>query len=199
MMVLAQDWQDEESCRREVARAILAFPGKLLLSEGTFDCVLDDLSLGGARFSCNRKIDSGREVWLKFDRFEVFGTVTWVHGRQYGVEFEQRLAKSVIIEMRSYAADYEAYEKHQGTEEAKAYVIGEGRVVRSPLMRLLDVVGPINRKEFSACLQCARGESCSTHCGHKKFRRARIKQAVLYLALGAVIGAATGIGSVFFG
>ena len=199
MMVLAQDWQDEESCRRGVGRAILAFPGKLMLSEGKFDCVLEDLSLGGARISCDRKIDSGREIWLKFDRFEVFGTITWVHGRQYGVEFEERVPKSIIIEMQSYAADYEAYEKRQGTDEAKAYVIGEGRVVRSPLMRLLDVVGPISRKEFSDCPQCDRSDPCSTHCGHKKFKRARIKQAVFYLALSALIGALTGIGSLFFG
>ena len=170
-----------------------------MLSEGKFDCVLEDLSLGGARISCDRKIESGREAWLKFDRFKVFGTITWVHGRQYGIEFEERIPKSVIMEMQSFAADYEAYEKHQGTVEAKAYVIGEGRVVRSPLMRLLDVVGPISRQKFSDCPQCDRGEPCSAHCGHKKFKRAQIKQALIYLALGALIGAVTGIGSLLFG
>ena len=177
----------------------MAFPGKLVLSEGTFDCVLEDLSLGGAGVSCDREIESGRELWLKFDRFEVFGTITWAHGHQYGIEFEERIPKSVILEMQGYAVDLDDYEKQQGRVAAKAYVVGEGRVVRSPLMRLLDVVSPIDHKRFSNCPQCERGDPCSIHCGHKKFKRAKLIRVVFYLALAALFGAVTGVGSLFFG
>lgn len=199
MMALAEAWQDDESCRRVAGRALLAFPGKLALSEGNFKCVLEDLSLGGARISCDRKIESGREVWLNFDRLKAFGTITWSHGCKYGIEFEERIPKSIILEMQGYAVDLEAYDKHQGMVAAKAYVIGEGKVVRSPLMRLLDVVGPISREEFSDCTQCERGDVCSTHCGHKKFKRVQLIRVVFYLGLAAMTGAATGIGSLLFG
>lgn len=176
----------------------MAFPAKLALSEGNFDCVLEDLSLNGARISCNRSIESGREVWLNFDRFKVFGTITWSRGREYGIKFEERIPKSIILEMQGYAGDFEAYNENQGMVAAKSYVLGEGQVVRSPLMRLLDVVGPISREEFSDCPQCDRGDVCSTHCGHKKFKRAQLVRVVVYLGLAAVIGAAAGIGSFLF-
>ena len=199
MTALAESWQGDESCRRVAGRALLAFPGKLALSEGNFDCVVEDLSLGGARISCNRKMEPGREVWLKFDRFKVFGTLTWCHDGQYGIEFEERIPKSIVLEMQGYAANFEEYDRHQGTAAAKAYVVGEGQVVRSPLMRLLDVVGPISREKFSDCPQCERGDPCSTHCGQKRFKRAQAMRVVFYLASAALIGAMTGIGSLLFG
>lgn len=199
MMALAETWQGDESCRREAGRAILSFPGKLALSDGNFDCVLEDLSLGGACISCDREIEAGREVWLKFDRFKVFGTIAWCHDRQYGIEFEERIPKSIVLEMQGYAVNFDDYEKHQGMVAAKAHVIGEGQIVRSPLMRLLDVVGPINREKFSGCPQCERGDPCSTHCGQKRFKRAQFTRVAFYLTLAALIGAITGIGSLLLG
>jgi hypothetical protein len=192
--------QDDESCRRDAGRAQLHFPGKLALSDGNYDCVLEDLSLGGARISSDRTIEHGREVWLKFDRFEVFGTVTWARGGQYGIEFEERLPKSVILEMQGYAVDFDDYEAYQGKMAAKAHVYGDGQApLRSPLMRLLEVVGPIDRKEYAECVECESGISCAVHCGHKKYKRAQLLRVVFYLALAALIGAAIGIGSVLLG
>ncbi len=177
----------------------MSFPGKLALSDGNFDCVLEDLSLGGARVSSDRAIEQGREVWLKFDRFEVFGTITWANGGQYGIEFEERLPKSVILEMQGYAVDFDDYEEYHSKIAAKAHVIGDAPPLRSPLMRMLEVVGPIDRKNFEACLECESGIPCATHCGHKKYRRAQLTRVVFYLALAALIGAAIGIGSVLLG
>ena len=178
----------------------MSFPGKLALSDGDFDCVLEDLSLSGARVSCNRDIEPGRGVWLKFDRFKVFGTIARSRGGQYGIEFDERIPKSILLEMQGYAANFAEYDRHQCMAEARAYVVGEGHhVVRSPLMRLLDVVGPISREKFSECPQCERGDRCSTHCGQKRFERAQSAWVAFYLALAALIGAATGIFSLLFG
>lgn len=199
MVALAETRHDDGACRRAAGRAHLAFPGKLELSEGNFECVLEDLSLSGARISCDHKLKAGRPVWLSFDRSKVFGTITWSRGREHGIEFEERIPKSIILEMRGYASDIEAYDKHQGIVAAKTYVFGEGEVVRSPLMRLLEVVGPISRETYSACPECERGDACSTHCGHKKFRRAQFVRVVFYLCLAAISGAAIGVGSLYFG
>ena len=199
MMALAETRQEDGYCRRTAGRALLAFPCKLELPEGNFECVLEDLSLSGARISCDYKLESGRQVWLNFDRSKVFGTITWSHGWEYGIEFEERIPKCIILEMQDYAVDLEAYDKDQGMVAAKAYVIGEGRVVRSPLMRLLEIVGPISREKFSDCSECERGDVCSTHCGHKKFKRVQLIRVVFYLGLSAMAGAAIGVGSLLFG
>jgi hypothetical protein len=199
MMALAEPLQGDESCRRGAGRAPLAFPAKLALSDGNFNCVLEDLSLGGARISCDRSIEPGREIWLKFDRYNVFGTSAWFHDGECGIEFEERIPKRIVLEMQEYAANPEEYEKHQSIIEAEAHVLGAGPDMRSPLMRLLDVVGPISREKFSECPQCERGDPCSTHCGQKRFKRAQFVRAAFYLALAALIGAASGIVSVLFG
>lgn len=198
MSALAKSRQADDSNRRNAGRALLAFPSKLALSEGNFNCVLEDISLGGARISCDRNIEFGRELWLKFDRFKVFGIIAWSYGREYGIEFEERIPKAIILEMQGYAVDLEAYEKDQGMVAAKAYVLGEGRVVRSPLMRLLDVVGPISREKFSECPQCDQGDVCSTHCGQKKFKRSQLLRVLFYLGLAVLAGAVIGIGSLMF-
>lgn len=195
MGAFAKVRQEGDSNRRNVGRAVLSFPSKLALSEGNFSCVLEDISLGGARISCDRKIESGRELWLKFDRFNIFGTISWSHGREYGIEFEERIPKAIILEIQGCASDLETYEEHQGMVAAKAYVLGEGRVLRSPLMRLLDVVSPITREEFSECPQCDRGDVCSTHCGQKRFKRSQLLRVLFYLGLAVLTGTVIGIGS----
>jgi hypothetical protein len=198
-MALTEPRQEDGLCRRTVGRALLSFPCKLELSEGKFKCVLEDLSLSGARVNCSQKIDPGRQAWLIFDRFKVFGTITRCHGLEYGIEFEEHIPKSIILEMQEHAVDLEAYDRQHGMVAAKDYVIGETRIVRSPLMRLLDIVGPISREKFSDCLECERGVVCLTHCGHKKFKRVQLIRVVFYLALAAMTGAAIGVGSLLFG
>ncbi len=172
---------------------MLAFPGKLALSDGNFDCIVEDLSLGGARITCFRAITPDREAWLKFDRFTVFGTISWRDGNDYGVAFEEPLPKRVILEMRENAADISGYEKRQATLAAKGHVIGDGEVGRSRFMRMLDVIGPIDRTAYSACPQCEEGIPCVRHCGHKQQRRAKRLRIAALLVLAAAIGAATGI------
>ena len=199
MMALGEPRQDDGYCRRTVGRALLSFPCKLELSEGNFKCVLEDLSLSGARINCSRKIEPGRQAWLIFDRFKVFGTITRCDGLEYGMEFEEHIPKGILLEMRKHAVDLEAYGRQHGMVAAKNYVIGETRIVRSPLMRLLDIVGPISREQFSDCPDCQSGVVCSVHCGHKKFRRVQLIRAAFYLGLAAMTGAAVGAGSLLFG
>jgi len=177
----------------------LAFPCKLELPEGRFKCVLEDLSLSGARINCDHKIEPKRQAWLIFDRYKVFGTITWCHGHEYGIEFEAHIPKYIILEMQEYALDLEAYDRQHGMVAAKDYVVGETRIVRSRLMRLLDVVGPISREKFSDCPECDSGVVCTAHCGHKKFKRVQLIRVLFYLGLAAITGAAIGAGSLVFG
>jgi len=193
---------EDLACRRGNGRASLSFPTAIMLSNGQFPCTLEDISLGGARISTNHKLEPGRSMWLKLDEYEAFGTVAWASDGEYGIEFEDRLPKVVVMQMQGFSVNLDEYEAAQCRGAAKDWVVGEGRVTKSPLMRLLDVVSPKSREEFSSCAQCDSGFPCATHCGHKRFRsykRAHRMRITLYLGLAAIIGALLGIGSELIG
>ena len=180
----------------------MSFPSSILLSEGKYPCKLEDLSLGGARVSTDYKLERGRSLWLKLDKLEVFGTVTWAKDGEYGIEFEERLPKVVVMQMQGFSVDMEEYEAAQGRLAARDWVVGSSTPTKSRLMRLLDVVSPKSRDAFASCAQCDRGEPCSAHCGHKQYREYRRIQGfrtAFYLGLAAVAGAIIGIGSELLG
>ncbi|MGD9811184.1 MAG: PilZ domain-containing protein [Sphingobium sp.] len=191
------------SCPRRDGRASLSFPCRIMLSDGNFSCELKDLSLGGARIATSRRLQPGRSLWLKLDDYEAFATVMWVGEGECGIEFEDRLPKVVVMRVQGYSVDLDEYEAAQSQRAARNWVVGEeGRPPKSPLIRLLDVLGPKRRDAFAFCADCDSGEPCQTHCGHKQFRRYRASyrvRAILYLALAAVAGVLIGIGSELIG
>lgn len=201
---IAETPQDDADAanRRGNGRAPMSFPTAILLSEGKFPCKLEDLSLGGARISTARKLERGRTLWLKLDKLEVFGVVSWAGEGQYGIEFEERLPKVVVMQMQGFSVDLDEYEAAQGRLAARDWVVGEARPTKSRLMRLLDVVSPKGRDSFAYCARCDLGEPCEAHCGHKQYReyrRAQGLKTILFLGLAAVLGAIVGIGSELIG
>lgn len=169
-----------------------------MLPDGNFPCELEDLSLGGACIRTGHRLERGRTVWIKLDNYEAFGTVIWAKDGRYGIEFEDRLPKVVVMQMQGHAVDPEEYEAAQSRRAARSWVVGEARAPKSRLIRLLDVLGPVSRDNFASCVQCDNGEPCLTHCGHKQYRQHRNGQrwrAGLFLGFAAAIGALIGIGS----
>lgn len=202
MDVSAEILSEDASCRRGNGRAPVSFPTAIMLSDGQFPCTLEDISLGGARIRIDRRLEPGRSLWLKLDEHEAFGTVAWASDGEVGIEFEDRLPKAIVLQMQGYSVDLEEYEAAQCRRAAKDWAVGEGRVTKSPLMRLLEVVSPKSRDDFSACAKCDNGDPCLVHCGHKRYRQYRNAhrvRVVLYLALAAIVGALVGIGSVLIG
>lgn len=180
----------------------MSFPTAIVLSEGKFPCKLEDLSLGGARITTDRKLEAGRTLWLKLDKLEVFGVVSWAKDGECGIEFEQRLPKVVVMQMQGYSVDLDEYEAAQGRLAARDWVVGDPRPTKSRLMRLLDVVSPKGRDSFAYCARCDMGEPCEVHCGHKQFRayrRAQGMKTIYFFAAAAVAGAIVGIASELIG
>jgi hypothetical protein len=199
---VAETPQDDAANRRGNGRAPMSFPSAILLSEGKFPCKLEDLSLGGARITTDRKLEQGRTLWLKLDKLEVFGVVSWARNGEYGIEFEERLPKVVVMQMQGYSVDLDEYEAAQGRLAAKDWVVGDPQPTKTRLMRLLDVVSPKSREAFATCIQCDLGEPCAAHCGHKQYREYRRTQGLktaFFLGLAAVLGAIIGIGSELIG
>lgn len=186
---------------RRDGRASLSFPCTIILPDGKFPCELKDVSLGGARISTDARLEPGRTLWLKFDEYEAFATVMWARGGECGVKFEERLPKVIVMKVQGYSVDMDEYQAAQGRRAAKSWAIGEEvGPPKSPLMRLLDVVGPKGRDKFASCAKCDKGEPCASHCGYKQYRRYQGEyrvRAVVYMGLAAILGALIGIGSVW--
>lgn len=150
----------------------------------------------------DRKLERGRTLWLKLDKLEVFGVVSWARGGEYGIEFEERLPKVVVMQMQGFSVDLDEYEAAQGRLAARDWVVGDARPTKTRLMRLLDVVSPKSRDAFASCARCDAGEPCAAHCGHKQYRQYRRAQGVktaYYFGLAALFGAIVGIGSELIG
>ena len=188
---------------RRDGRAPLSFPCTIVLPDGKFPCELKDISLGGARIRADCKLEQGRTLWLTFDEYEAFATVMWARGGEYGVKFEDRLPKVIVMKVQGYSVDMDEYQAAQGRRAAKSWVNGEeSSPPKSPLIRLLEVVGPRSRDKFASCAKCDNGEPCAAHCGYKQYRKQKGEyrvRAIAYLGLAAILGALLGIGSVWIG
>lgn len=190
-------------CDRRDGRAPLSFPCSVMLSDGKFPCELLNLSLGGARIRTDRTLETGRTLWISLDEYQAFATVTWGKDGEYGLAFEDRLPKVIVMQMQGFSVNREEYEAAQSERAARNWALGdENRAPKSRLIRLLDVLGPKPRDTFASCAQCDSGKPCPTHCGHKQYRKhknAYRSRVILYLGGAAIIGALLGIGSELIG
>lgn len=124
MGALASSNKGPTSCRRWNGRAALAIPAKLSLPDGDVRCVLDDLSLGGARLTVEQVPKCGSLAFLKFEDYMIFASVLWVQGKQCGLLFEERLAKSDLLHMLADARRVAEYEDSRTRDQAQAWVTG---------------------------------------------------------------------------
>ncbi|GEM_PF-2846144 len=202
---------EDDACRRDYRRALLSLPSAIMLPNGEFPCSLEDLSLGGARIRAEREMISGDALWLKLDKLRVFGIVRWVKEDEYGVEFEEKLPKTLVMQMQGHAVDPEEYEAVQAMLMARNWVIGDGPAARTRSMRLRDVIGPQKQFSIPEPEPAAVEDGDATGDGDEAvlirgLRRqsheeegGRRWRSILLLALAAIVGATIGIGSLFFG
>lgn len=193
---------DATSCRRRVGRAAISLPCAAILVDGKVPCMIEEISLDGARIRISHPLDPGRTLWLKLDAYEVFATTIWGKKHSYGIEFDDPLPKVVLLQIQGHAVNLKHYEMALSERAAKNWVMGgAARPSRSPLIRMLDVLGPKTRHDFAPCIPCETGEPCPVHCGHKQFRRYRKAyrtRAARYFTLAAIVGIIVGVASSYF-
>lgn len=110
--------------RRSFARVPLSLPASLTLITGTEQCVLEDLSLGGASVSLCSCPKVGESGMLTCRELDAFFTVKWVRGNRCGLRFEQRLPKPVVLNLRQLAQDYAAASDRELREFGREWAQG---------------------------------------------------------------------------
>jgi PilZ domain len=116
---------EDTACHRWDGRAPMDVPARLMLTSGIHACLLEDISLGGARISLDYSPVKGAEAFLQFGSYEVFCTITWSRRGQCGIKFDQRLPKPVLLRMREYADNREVIETAQSRSAAKGWSTGQ--------------------------------------------------------------------------
>jgi len=116
--------KDNLTCRRWDGRAPMDIPARLMLSGSNEACLLEDLSMGGARIAMPGPPRCGAEAFLEFGTYQVYCSVVWVRGEECGIKFDQRLPKQVIIQMREFARNVDLIEAKELRSAAQGWSTG---------------------------------------------------------------------------
>jgi hypothetical protein len=127
-------------CKRSLGRAVLGIRSSLATTADILDVEIADLSLSGAGVLAPRPLETGQSVWLDLGRIKVFGEVRWCRGMNAGIEFEDRLPKAVVLNLRGDVVDAQELAKAEARMAARNWVVGMG-ADRSRADRLAEVLG----------------------------------------------------------
>jgi hypothetical protein len=180
---------------RTYGRADVALRGHLQSPLGRTPCWVRDLSLGGARVETEQEAAPDQAIWLYLGKLKIFGTVKWVRGHLAGIQFEDKLPKSIVLSLRGEAVDPEALVEMEAMLAAQNWVIGTP-MDRPKSLHLADVLGAHGKRS-------GKPSTGASHAleGHRLGRspidrRSKTRAAGL-IALSAAIGLLLGLGSIF--
>ena len=183
-----------EACHRTYGRADVTLRGYLDSPLGRTPCSIRDLSLGGARVETDQKLAPDQSIWLSLGKLRIFGTVKWVRGNLVGIQFEEKLPKSIVLNLRGEAVDSETLAEMEAMLAAQSWVIG-APVDRPRSLRLVDVLGARGKQPDKPVTSGAQA------AGDFLPEKATIDQsgkrrAAAVIAMSAVIGLLIGLGSI---
>ena len=115
--------------RRSNARLRLGIPGRLILTSGNRECLLNDLSASGARITAAELPRCGGSAFLRFLEFEVFCEVKWVRGSQCGLLFADRLPREVLVRLREFSDSFVAHDRAALARKTHDWVMGRTRIL----------------------------------------------------------------------
>lgn len=79
---------------RQFRRKAVIWGAKLETEHGVLDCIMLDLSLGGARLRCDCQLELGKPATLMLDKFGAFpAEVAWTTATEVGVRFNDAADK----------------------------------------------------------------------------------------------------------
>lgn len=111
--------------RRGAARVRLGIPSTLILLDGNYQCVLQDLSQTGARLSVNGYTGrAGQSGVLEMCGHEAFGTVVWARMGMLALHFDEMLAMPTIVKIRHFSESYASYKADENRRIAREFVQG---------------------------------------------------------------------------
>jgi hypothetical protein len=107
--------------QRSYNRLKLGVPAVLVLAHGRVNCLLDDVSVSGAKVRTETPIAQGQSAELLFDRHRVFCAVSWSRAGQAGLSFVDPLAQSDMQRLLWIAENREQWEAQRETIGARAW------------------------------------------------------------------------------
>ena len=114
--------------RRGAPRLRLAIPAKLISLYGEVRCILINVSRTGARLTLAEPLAEGEDAILLISNMELFGSIIRTTVGQYGgtnaMEFDDPITDEAVLEIRSFADDFEFNERRALREEAHNWVHG---------------------------------------------------------------------------
>ena len=114
---------------RSNARLRLGIPGRLILTSGNRACLLNDLSVSGARITVAELPRCGGSAFLRFLEFEVFCEVKWVRGSQCGLLFADRLPREDLVRLREFSDSFVAHDRAARAQQTHDWVMGRTRIL----------------------------------------------------------------------
>lgn len=117
-----------KSNRRRRSRARLGVRARLELLEGPVSCIIENLSVGGARLRSDSALKLGQAGILKilgFHDLDAFGEIVWAARRRYGFRFDEPLDENTVILTRRQTPQLLARDRNLGRTIARDWVAGK--------------------------------------------------------------------------
>lgn len=115
--------------RRSNARLRLGIPGRLILTSGSRECLLNDISASGARVTVAEQPRSGGSAFLRFLEFEIFCEVKWVRGSQCGLLFADRIPRKDLVRLREFSDSFVEHDRAARARQTHDWVMGRTRIL----------------------------------------------------------------------
>jgi len=110
--------------RRRHARARLAIPARLTTIGETLSCVIEDVSISGARVACPRALALGTRCIVECDIECLFGHVVRAQGERCAIELIEPLTREQVVALRRFSDSLPRREREELREAARAWALG---------------------------------------------------------------------------
>lgn len=101
-------------------------PASLVLTHGTLDCLIDDISCTGARLRFKGALAGGQTAQLVFHELRLFGLIRWAAGGDCGLEFDRPLDPEDMQGMLWITQNRALYDRLRETGHARDWADGIG-------------------------------------------------------------------------
>lgn len=110
--------------RRDAARLRLYLPARLILMDGAVPCILEDISLTGAKIVLPVARTIGQSGFLQCPPLDVFFDRVWADGARLGVAFEEPVPAETLQELRILHDNHSSLVKQELRRTARDWVHG---------------------------------------------------------------------------
>lgn len=93
--------RDGPGGRRAAPREPVLLSAAMLTLQSSRPVTLVDVSKTGARMRVNEPLVRGQQIWLKVNPTDIFGTIVWVDGDQFGILFDEPLADPELAKLQA--------------------------------------------------------------------------------------------------